>query len=73
MGCNKDLSDNHEREIWKYLLTKTYHAQTGVVTDWFADATTGHFAATAKTDPLHTVLKITTRQTTIEKVKKKIF
>jgi len=60
------------KEVWKYLLTKTYHARIGVITDSFADATTGQFSATAKTDPLRAVLKIQTRQKTIEKVKSRL-
>jgi len=68
---NNNLSDKHKKGIWKYLLTKTYHSRIGVVTDRFADDTTGRYAAESNTDALRPILKIKTRQTTIEKVKKK--
>jgi len=68
---NNNLSDKQKKGIWKYLLTKTYHSHIGVVTDCFADDTTGHYAAEANTDALHPILKIKTCQTTIEKVEKK--
>jgi len=58
-------------ELWKYLLTKTHHSHIRVLTDHFADATTGHFATTEKTDALHLELKIKTRQNTIKKAKSK--
>ena len=39
--------------------------------DHFADDTMGCYAAESNTDSMHPILKIKTRQTTIEKVKKK--
>jgi len=71
-GYNDDLSENYKKDIWKCLLTKTYHAHISVVMDRFADATTGRFAATATTDPLCLELKIKTQKNTIDKVKHKM-
>jgi len=68
---NNNLSDKHKKGIWKYLLMKTYHSRIGVVTDCFADDTTGCYATESNTDSMHPILKIKTCQTTIEKVKKK--
>jgi len=71
-ACGSDvLSDVQHTEVWRYVVTKTYHARIGVVTDRFADQTAGCYAALATTDPLQAILKITTRQTTINKVKRK--
>jgi len=70
-GYGNDLTDKRKKELWNYLLTKTYHSRIGVVTDHFAEATTGRYAATARTDTLRVELKIKTRQRTVEKAKNK--
>jgi len=70
-GFGSNLTNNQKMELWKYLLPKTYHSHIGVLTDHFAEATTGHFTATAKTDALHLELKIKTHQNTIKKAKSK--
>ena len=51
--------------MWKKLITKTFHAQVGVITKRFAEDTTSCFAAKAKTEPLHLELKIKTRHAAI--------
>jgi len=70
-GYGNDLNDKHKKKLWNYILTKTYHLRIGVVTDHFAEATTGPYAATARTDTLLVELKIKTCQNTIEKAKSK--
>jgi len=68
-GYGNDLTDKRKKKLWNYILTKTYHSRIGVVTDHFAEATTGRYAATARTDTLRVELKIKTCQNTIEKAK----
>jgi len=59
-GYTDDTTVDSKTEVWKYLVRKTYHAHIAVITSHFAEATTGHYAAAATTDPLHTTLKIKT-------------
>jgi len=66
---HNDLSGNSKKMILKYLIQKTFHACTGVVTTLFAEDTTGWYCATAKTDPLRSELKIKSRSTSIAKAK----
>jgi len=68
-GYGNYLTDKRKKKLWNYILTKTYHSRIGVVTDHFAEATTGRYAATARTDTLRVELKIKTCQNTIEKAK----
>ena len=65
-GFNDYLSDMQVKDVWKYVLMKMFHAQIGVVTGRFADATTGHYVAGGQTDPFRMNLKCLTRRTTIQ-------
>jgi len=70
-GFSNYLTDMQVKDVWKYVLTKTFHAQIGVVTGRFADATTGHYVAGGQTDPFRMNLKCLTRRTTIQRVQRK--
>jgi len=65
-GFSDYLTDIQVKDVWKYVLTKIFHAQIGVVTGHFTDATTGHYTAGGQTDPFRLNLKCLTRQTTIQ-------
>jgi len=62
------LQDN---ELEEKFFSCVNNAVGCVVTDRFANDTTGRYAAEANTDALRPILKIKTCQTTIEKVEKK--
>jgi len=59
------ISLKKTKEIWKKLITKTFHARVGVITKRFAEDTASRFAAKAKSEPLRLELKIKTRHTAI--------
>jgi len=63
--CDNFINSNQKKEMWKRLVTKTFHARVGVITGWFAEDTAGHFSATAKTEALRLELKIKTRDKAI--------
>jgi len=64
-NCQNAISLKETKEMLKKLITKTFHAQVGVITKRFAEDTTSCFAAKAKTEPLHLELKIKTRHAAI--------
>jgi len=40
-GHSNMMQQRNKIEVWEYLVTKTFHAHIGVITDSFADATAG--------------------------------
>jgi len=51
---------------------KIFHSHIGVVTGCFPDATTGQYAKSAKTDPMHTESTIKTWKRQLKKLVKRV-
>jgi hypothetical protein len=62
------MSEAMKTKIWRHLVSKTYHAWTGVITDRFGDDTTGHYSAKTRNNSLWLELKIKSRAKSIMRV-----
>ncbi len=62
------VSEATKTKIWRRLVSKTFHARIGVITDRFGDDTTGRYSAKTKNDSLRLDLKIKSRAKSIVRV-----
>ena len=71
LGCSaqmKDVTKDMKTKIWRDLVSKTYHARIGVITDRFGDDATWRYSAKTKNDSLRMELKMKSRAKSIVRV-----